>query len=382
MSANRQFESSPMMRALAAAVMARVPTLIEGNPGLSKTASIAGAARQWGRHVETIIGSSRQSADFLGNMIQRADDTIAYTTFGWVKRLNDAPAGLLLLDEFNTASPSTMNAMQRVLQEGFVGETELGPNVAIIGLMNNTKVMPDANDLTAPMANRVMHLKWQFDAKLWMENVATNFKFVQYPSLEKMVRADPENGRVLAAARITAFLHENPALLESTPPTDMMQAAGAWPSPRAWTNIIETLAYVQTGDGSTELIVIKGLVGEAAARTFVEWEATAGLHNPLDVLADPTIVDWANERADRLFLLANSVSSLGLSDKEHWKPALAALTYAATKGKADIAEVGTMRLLNNRPSGVKSIPASTLAAYADLLEKMDYSVTGLAQKAA
>lgn len=382
MSASRQFKSSPMMRALAAAVMARVPSLIEGNPGLTKTAYITGAARQWGRHVETIIGSSRQSSDFLGNMIQRADDTIAYTTFGWVKRLNDADASMLVLDEFNTAATSTMHAMQRVLQEGFVGETKLGPNVSIVALINDTKVVPDANDLTAPMANRVLHLKWEFDSKLWLENVATDFKFVEYPPLESMVRADPGSGRVLAASRVTAFLNEYPALLESNPPTDIRAAAGPWPSPRAWTNVIGTLAYVQPGDGSTELLVIKGLVGEAAARDFVTWESTADLHNPLDVLADPSIVDWAKERADRLFLLANSISGLGLSAKEHWKPALAALTYAATKGKADIAEVGTMRLLNNRPDGVKSIPASTLSAFADLLEKMDYSVTGLGRKAA
>lgn len=48
-----------MMRVLAAAVRANVPTLIWGDPGEGKTAVLEARGDSWGRHVETISASSR-----------------------------------------------------------------------------------------------------------------------------------------------------------------------------------------------------------------------------------------------------------------------------------------------------------------------------------
>lgn len=96
--------------------------------------------------------------------------------FQWVQNLNNAPKGLLLLDEFNTSAPSTMKGMLRVVQERYVGDTKLKDSVSIVALMNPIETAVDAYDLPAPMANRMMHLKWVFDTQNWLENVGTDFQ--------------------------------------------------------------------------------------------------------------------------------------------------------------------------------------------------------------
>jgi MoxR-like ATPase len=72
--------SSPFMRALAAGIRANVPTLIWGGPGQAKTATITAAASSWDLHLETIVGSTREAADFPGVMIENKGD-VSYSSF-------------------------------------------------------------------------------------------------------------------------------------------------------------------------------------------------------------------------------------------------------------------------------------------------------------
>ena len=372
------FESSPQIRSLAAAVCARVPAFLWGNPGITKTATVEGHVKAWGRHIEVLIGSTLEPSDFSGPMVETPDGVVGYKPLRWVRDANAAKGGAVIFgDEYNHSQQAVMAAMQRMLQEKWVGDTKLGDDVSIILAGNYPEVAPEANELTPAVANRLLHLDWSFDAQTWKDNVGTNFEFVEYPALDKLVHPDPATKRVIIAARITAFLDVFPDLLAPEPPKDISDLSGAWCSPRSWTNVINTLAWVRDGDKSTEMMIIKGLVGEAALKSFIEWEVTADLKNPLDVLADPSIVDWAGERPDRLFHTASAVAGLGLSDEKHWLPALKALTTCAQSGKADVAEHGVMRLLNNMPAKAR-VPDSTRRAFAALLEKMDNGVTGLA----
>ncbi|WP_205759916.1 hypothetical protein [Arthrobacter sp. PAMC25564] len=50
--------------------------------------------------------------------------------------------------------------MLRVVQDRYVGDTKLNDSVSIVALMNPIETTVDAYDLPAPMANRMMHLKW------------------------------------------------------------------------------------------------------------------------------------------------------------------------------------------------------------------------------
>lgn len=365
--------SSPFMRALAAGVQANVGTLLWGEPGQGKTATIEAASRAWGYHPETVIGSNREASDFLGVMVEN-DGVVNYSSFAWAQNLINADKGILFLDEFNTSAPSTMKGMLRVLQERWVGETKLPDSVAIIAAANPTETAVDAYDLPAPMANRLMHLDWVFDTAGWLDNVGTGFENMHYPTLSSLLGADPVSRKAAVSGAVTSFLKSRPTLLAPPVPTDPVKAGQAWPSPRSWTNVIDVLAQLDAYDDEAAFLVVRGLVGEGAATEYFSWVASSDLHDPAEVIDNPGMVDWKNERADRLFALVQSVTSLGLAKDELWRKATLVMAACAEGGKPDAAAPGAQKLMTNKPEDAK-MPSQFRDAFLELFSTTRHTVS-------
>lgn len=372
---NQTETTSPFMRALAAGIRANVPTLIWGGPGQAKTATMTAAAAAWDLHLETIIGSTREATDFLGVMVENQGE-VSYSSFGWVNRLNNTTkkGGLLFLDEFNTAGPATMKGQLRVVQERQVGEQTLNDNISIVAAANPTDIAVDGYDLPAPMANRFMHLDWVFDATYWLENVTTGFEFATVEPLNRILSANPATRRAVVGGSVAAFLRSRSNLLAPPVPEDAVQQGKAWPSPRSWTNVISVLSHLEAGDNSAALLAVSGLVGEGAATEYFTWVIAQDLHDPMEVLNDPSVVDWKNARPDRLFALTQSITALGLMDKKNWRPALKVLTFCSEAGKADIAAGGAERLGNAIPEG-ETLPKRFVEAFVSLFSHTLHRVT-------
>jgi MoxR-like ATPase len=147
----------PTTRVFAASIMANVPVLLWGNPGIGKTALIELWGAEWGYHVETVVGSNREATDFLGFPADKNGVT-SYLSLAWAERLREAVKGILFLDELSTSAPTVQKAMLRVAQERYVGETKLPDTVAIVAAANPADVAVDGWDLAAPVANRFLHL--------------------------------------------------------------------------------------------------------------------------------------------------------------------------------------------------------------------------------
>lgn len=365
--------TSPFMRALAAGIRANVPTLIWGAPGQAKTATMTAAASAWGMHLEVIIGSTREATDFLGVMIENKGE-VSYSSFGWVNRLNAAKKGLLVLDEFNTAGPSTMKGMLRVTQERQVGEQYLNDTVAIVAIANPTDIAVDGYDLPAPMANRFMHLDWVFNSKHWLENVTTGFTQETIEPLNRILSANPATRRAVVGGSVAGFLRAKSNLLTPDLPEDAVQQGRAWASPRSWSNVISVLSHLEADDTAAALLAVTGLVGEGAAKEYFNWVTAQDLHDPLEVMNDPSIVDWKKARPDRLFALIQSITALGLMDEKNWRPALKVLTYCSEAGKADVAAGGAQRLGNAIPDG-EGLPQRFVTAFMDLFSHTLHKVT-------
>ena len=126
-------QSTPMMRALAAAIRANVPTLLWGQPGVTKTASIEAHAAEWGFHTEVVVGGCREAVDFMGLPVE-ADGEVRYSKLAWFRRLEGAERGLLVLDEFTSIAPATMRAMVRIVQERWVGDHQLPDSTSIVAI--------------------------------------------------------------------------------------------------------------------------------------------------------------------------------------------------------------------------------------------------------
>ncbi|MEH0110722.1 ATP-binding protein [Tersicoccus sp. MR15.9] len=369
--ARTRFVSTPFNRAFAAAVDAGVPVVLWGPPGEGKTAKLTGLLEAWGRHVETIIGATREPSDFLGVMVEE-DDVISYRQFGWVKRLNAAPLSALFFDEFNTAG-AAMKGMVRILEEGVVGETALHESVSIVAAANPVESSVDGEDLRSPVANRILHLDWVFDTAEWLENVGSGFEAVQYPTLDQLLVTNLDERRAQVAGSVTAFLRTRTHLLNPGPPADPVAAGLAWPSPRSWTKAINTLSRLHAEDVQAHALVIKGLVGEGAAAEYQTWLRAQDLIDPVAALADPSIVPWSDDRPDRLFALLNAVTSIVLNDPDQWKPAMKLMVACAEGGKPDFAGPFVTRLFPHRPEGAAK-PRGFTPAFGGLVQRSTYRV--------
>ncbi|WP_156144130.1 hypothetical protein [Sinomonas humi] len=262
------------------------------------------------------------------------------------------------------------------MQERVVGEDALEPHVAIVAAANPTDTAVDAYDLAPAMANRFLHLDWQFDSGVWLDNIVTGFDHVQYPALDRILSADPSTRRAVVAGQVATFIKNNSRHLAPEPPKDLTKAGKAWPSPRSWSNAIEVLAQLEPEDMEAARLVLEGLVGHGAGTEYLAWVAANDLYDPLEVMNDPSIVDFG-ARPDKLFALAQSVTALGLLSDANWSPAAHVLTVFAENGKPDVAMPGATKLLNQLPKG-KRVPERFRAAFMALFQHTQHRVVAAA----
>lgn len=363
----------PAMKAIATAVAANVPVLIWGDPGEGKTAKLSSMLENWGYATEVLTGNNRDATDFLGLPSITEDGYVNYAPFGWVKRLGDGKSAIIL-DEFNTAKESVMNAMLRIVQERWVGDDKLPEENRIIAIANPPESATFSTELRPAIANRFMHVDWAFDSEEWLDNVLTDFENTPVVDLSLVIN-DTEDNRAWAASAVTGFLRVHPSLLNPGVPEDPTQAARAWPSPRAWTNALNALSYANRADEITISLILKGLVGEEATTQFLVWNRANDLADPRDVIDDPTIIDWENTRPDLLFTVMSGVSVLGCAaadrgDKDYWRQALLVTAEASDNGYPDVAMPAVRQLWHGRPEGVNAIPKTVKNAYSALFVEL------------
>lgn len=370
------YPSTPLMRSIAAAVAANVPVLIWGKPGSGKTAKISAWLDKWNFHCEVLVGGNREATDFIGHPYIDDNDTTAYTDLEWSRRLRESGHGALILDELTTAAPSTQKGMLRVIQERMVGHHSLGENTVIVAMANPPEQGCDAYDLPAPTANRFMHVDWALDSKEWMAGLAQGFDHLEVPDLDTLVAPNTAAGQARAFQMVQGFLSHAGQFLEPDVPKDAHDAGRAWASPRMWTQAMKVIARIHATDDNTRFLALKGCVGDAAAKAFETWLMHADLADPEAVLADPSIVDWSNERPDRLWALTQSVMRIvqdpaSQNPKTLWTQGMAVMAACCEAGKPDIVFTSVTKLYAANPDPKAPVPATILAMMEKLLINMN-----------
>jgi len=362
-----------MMKVLAAFNRANVPLLLWGDPGRGKTSVISAFGKANGMTVETIVGSIREASDFLGLPIE-VGGKVRYAPPAWAERLAEAPSGLLFLDELTCSSPSVQSAMLRVLQERQVGEVTLPPSVWIVAAANPPSVAVGGIELPAPVANRVGHLDYVPDVDRWMTGLTVGFDRLDVPTVHDLLGAEDDGRRAKVRGAVLSFLAHQRNLVHKMP-SDPVAASRAWPSERSWTNAIAVAS--ELGDEDATFLAISSCVGEAAATEYLAWLATADLYDPAEVLARPSMVEWAS-RPDRIFALMNSVVALvtARGDVRTWGQGMNVMVAAAKAGRPDVAYPATVALVETRPHGAE-VPDKAREAFGDLMVR-----TGRWQRAA
>jgi hypothetical protein len=125
--------------------------------------------------------------------------------------------------------------------------------------------------LTAPLANRMVHITWAPDADSWAEGYLSDWHLT-LPALPEGWR----QGLPATRAKVTAFIRSRPSFLNSEPGEAGAQG-GPWPSGRTWDMLSTLLSACDTAGTNAEVrrLLTVGAIGETAASAYLEWERGA-----------------------------------------------------------------------------------------------------------
>ncbi|GAA1638491.1 MoxR family ATPase [Actinoplanes couchii] len=344
------------LEALTLAVAADLPVLLWGEPGIGKTATLNQLADGLGLPLTTVIASVHEPSDFSGLPVIGDDPAVQGVPMAppdWAVRLVRAGHGLLFLDELSTAPPAVQAALLRVVLERRVGALTLPPGVRIVAAANPRSSAADGWELSAPLANRFVHIQWTFQHEVVVRGLGGTWPRALLPRLD-----DERLPEAVALARraVCGFLDARPTLVHRLPDSESRRG-GPWPSPRSWDMALRLIAFATAAGVSREVLsmLVRGTVGDGPGLELLAFLDRLDLPDPESLLADPSSAVLP-ERGDlRQATLDGVVEAVRKRpERSRWDAAWAVLVRALETGAPDLVVV----------------PASTLAA----LRRDDWAV--------
>ncbi|MET8977713.1 MoxR family ATPase [Streptomyces sp. NPDC004539] len=336
------------LEALTLAVAADLPVLLWGEPGIGKTAALTQLAESLDLPLTTVIASVHEPSDFAGLPVVGDDPAVQGVPMAppdWAVRLVRAGKGLLFLDELSTAPPAVQAALLRLVLERRVGALRLPPGVRIVAAANPRASAADGWELSAPLANRFVHLQWAHDHEVVVRGLGGVWPRATLP------RLDPERlaGAVEYARRaVCGLLEVRPKLVHQMPSAETRRG-GAWPSPRSWDMALRLIAFASAAGSSREVLsfLVRGTVGDGPGLELLACVDRMDLPDPESVLADPAGAELPVRGDLRQAVLDAVVEAVrARPSRARWDSAWSVLVRALETGAPDLVVV----------------PASTLAS--------------------
>jgi hypothetical protein len=336
------------LEALTLAVAADLPVLLWGEPGIGKTAALNHLAEALDLPLTTVIASVHEPSDFSGLPVvgdDPAEQGVPMAPPDWAVRLVRAGRGLLFLDELSTAPPAVQAALLRLVLERRIGSLRLPAGVRIVAAANPRSSAADGWELSAPLANRFVHLQWTYDHDVVVRGLGGTWPRAAVPRLDRGRLAEAV---AFARRAVCGLLSVRPALVHKLPSNESRRG-GAWPSPRSWNMTLRLVAFATAAGTSREVLsmLVRGAVGDGPGLELLASLDRMDLPDPEALLADPASA-MLPERGDlRQAVLDAVVEAVRKRpDQSRWDAAWALLVRALQTGAPDLVVV----------------PASTLAA--------------------
>ncbi|MFE3516255.1 AAA family ATPase [Streptomyces sp. NPDC059166] len=340
----------PQLEALMLAVSADLPVLLWGEPGIGKTAALSQLAESLDLPLTTVIASVHEPSDFSGLPVigdDPAREGVPMAPPDWAVKLVRAGRGLLFLDELSTAPPAVQAALLRLVLERRVGTLRLPPDVRIVAAANPRSSAADGWELSPPLANRFVHLRWVHDTDVVVRGLGGVWPRAVLPSLDAERLPEAVD---FARRAVCGLLTARPALVHRLPSGEA-QRGSAWPSPRSWDMTLRLVAFASAAGASRDVLslLVRGTVGDGPGLELLAHLDRMDLPDPEGLLADPggaVLPERGDLRQAALDAVVAAVRAR--PERERWDAAWALLAKAAATGAPDLLVVPATTLASLR----------------------------------
>lgn len=323
------------------AFMANIPAIWEDMPGVGKTRSLESFLKEKDTTYVELIASIREPSDFGGMpLLNDHDGTYKLAPPVWVKTLLEAAKQgkrtCVFVDELTTAPPAVQAAVLRLFEDRVCGEMELPDDCFMLAACNPPDVAANGYELSAPLANRFMHIKPTFQPRDFVMNFPTYFK-TDTGGGPPTIKGIDEKKWMEERGRIASFLHTRPGNVLAFPKEESKRSK-AWPSPRTWDKASRILAVAKNIDDA--LNGVAGCVGDGVSLEVANYLRHLDLPDPEDLLKNPEKFDVKKfkNRGDQLFAVLSSVHS-AITFKNDTKRYQAAWKIVGTVADAGLQDV-------------------------------------------
>lgn len=275
-------------------------------------------------------------------------------------------------------------ALLRLVLERKVGAHPLLPTVRIAAAANPPELTASGWELSAPLANRFVHIQWNLESETYLHALESDFSTAKLPEI------DPQQfqERVAYWRYIVQGYLKRGGALYSQPAEDEY----AYATPRSWDFAIalmagcDVLGYAprpdtrQSGQNTNPFIrLVYGCVGSGTAQAFLGHIRNLRIPDPQDVLEGKVQVD-TSLREDELYTLFGAMASI--LEQRHQQNTLKTPAVArflreaervASSGKSDSIYTALRRSIQN---GVLQAHAGD-AEVRDTIRKLEPYYAGL-----
>ncbi len=358
-----------LYQALTVSLAANIPVILWGPPGVGKTSVVEQIAAHHGWWLETVIASISDPTDFKGMPREEAGRTV-FSPPAWAMSVADAQGGVVFLDEISTAPPSVQAALLRPVLSRVVGELPLPPETRFVAAANPPEIAADGWDLSAPLANRFLHLQWEVPADVIGDGLAFGFEPIDVPQIQ---RADPGAERTKVMALVGTFLRTRPDLMLRVPKASSEQGV-AWPSPRSWETGAKAVAHARAArlGKRTQSLLLSGCVGAPAAREFLAWEQRLDLPDVEKALKDGGEIALP-DTPDRIMAVCGALVAAIHADPSRKRCEAAIneiLVRVARAGHLDLATVALRKISGQAKSANCQFSPEAFEVFADVVVMM------------
>lgn len=283
-----------------------LPTLVEGMPGLAKTARIKQLAVSLSTRLQIFFAAPHPPESFAGALIPDGHgDGKNIVALSELRSIIKLGAGILYMDELNGAAPATQGAIQSLIHERHTGGSNIPGEIRILSSQNPEEIATGGNSLAPAVANRFIHITDPGPtATEWTQWRIGNWSMGAQRSLDdltSLVAAQWRNKFPVAQGLFAGFIDRMPGELYRMPDQGDPRSSKAWASHRTWdyaTRAWATCLILDTSE-NVKQAMIEACVGVGGASMLQTYASAADIPSPEEVLNGKWVIN--TDRLDVVF---------------------------------------------------------------------------------